>query len=180
MGVWCRWWLHPWTVARQTPLSMEFSRQEYWSGLPFPSPGDLPNPGIQPGSPSLQADSLLYEPLGESVGALGQGLWIKVKRVLLKLHCMCVSVRGWESEGLREVYWDGNRWAESHSLLFVFKMSVNLLSPMITFRIVVLDMVELWWMYKWLMLSNSAGIRAHLFYKQREISPWHILNTRLK
>jgi len=41
---------------------MEFSRQEYWSGLPFPSPGDLPNPGIKPGSPALQADSLLSEP----------------------------------------------------------------------------------------------------------------------
>ena len=41
----------PWTVAHQAPLSMEFSRQEYWSGLPFPSPGYLPNPGIKPGSP---------------------------------------------------------------------------------------------------------------------------------
>ena len=48
----------PWTVARQAPLSMEFSRQDYWSGLPFPSPGDLPDPGIEPGSPALQADSL--------------------------------------------------------------------------------------------------------------------------
>ena len=48
----------PWTVARQIPLSMEFSRQEYWSGLPFPSPGDLPDPGIEPRSPALQADSL--------------------------------------------------------------------------------------------------------------------------
>ena len=48
----------PWTVARQAPLSMGFSRQEYWSGLPFPSPGDLPNPGIEPGSPALQVDSL--------------------------------------------------------------------------------------------------------------------------
>ena len=47
-----------WTVAHQAPLSMEFSRQEYWSGLPFPSPGDLPDPGIEPGSPALQADSL--------------------------------------------------------------------------------------------------------------------------
>ena len=47
----------PWTVACQAPLSMGFSRQEYWSGLPFPSPGDLPNPGIKPGSPALQADS---------------------------------------------------------------------------------------------------------------------------
>ena len=45
----------------QAPLSMEFSRQEYWSVLPFASPGDLPNPGIQPGSPSLQADSLPSE-----------------------------------------------------------------------------------------------------------------------
>ena len=48
----------PWTVAYQAPLSMEFSRQEYWSGLPFPSPGDLPDPGIEPGFPALQADSL--------------------------------------------------------------------------------------------------------------------------
>ena len=52
-------------VALQAPLSMEFSRQEYYSGLPFPSPGDLPNPGIEPGSPVLQADSLQYEPLGK-------------------------------------------------------------------------------------------------------------------
>ena len=53
----------PWTVAHQAPLSMEFSMQEYWSGLPFPSPGDLPNPGIEPRSPALQADSLLTEPM---------------------------------------------------------------------------------------------------------------------
>ena len=51
----------PWTVACQAPLSKGFSRQEYWSGLPFPSPGDLPNPGIEPGSPALQADSLPTE-----------------------------------------------------------------------------------------------------------------------
>ena len=51
----------PWTVACQAPLSVGFSRQEYWSGLPFPSPGDLPNPGIEPGSPVLQADSLPTE-----------------------------------------------------------------------------------------------------------------------
>ena len=48
-----------WTVARQAPLSMEFSRREYWSGLPFSSPGDLPNPGIETRSPSLQADSFM-------------------------------------------------------------------------------------------------------------------------
>ena len=55
----------PWTVARQAPLSMGFSRPEYWSGLPFPSPGDLPNPRIEPGSPALQADSLSSEPPGK-------------------------------------------------------------------------------------------------------------------
>ena len=54
-----------WTVAHQAPLSMGFSRQEYWSGLPFPSLGDLPNPGIEPVSPALQGDSLLLEPLGK-------------------------------------------------------------------------------------------------------------------
>ena len=48
----------PWTVACQASLSMGFSRQEYWSGLPFPPPGDLANPGIEPASPALQVDSL--------------------------------------------------------------------------------------------------------------------------
>ena len=48
----------PWTVARQAPLSLGFSRQGYWSGLPFPPPGDLPHPGIKPASLALQADSL--------------------------------------------------------------------------------------------------------------------------
>ena len=56
----------PWTVACQAPWSMEFSRQEYWSGLPFPSPGNFPNPGIEPGSPTLQADTLPSEPPGKT------------------------------------------------------------------------------------------------------------------
>ena len=51
-----------WNVACQVPLSMEFSRQEHWSELPFPSPGELPYPGIEPGSPALRADALLFEP----------------------------------------------------------------------------------------------------------------------
>ena len=55
----------PWTVAHQAPLSMGFSRQEYWSGLPFPSPGYLPDPGIEPTSPELQADTLTSEPPGK-------------------------------------------------------------------------------------------------------------------
>ena len=54
-----------WTVAHQTPPSMGFSRLEYWNGLPFPSPGDLPDPGIKPRSPTLQADALTSEPPGK-------------------------------------------------------------------------------------------------------------------
>ena len=56
----------PWTVACQAPLAMKFSRQEYWSGLPFPSPEHLSNPGIEPGSSALQADSLPSELQGRS------------------------------------------------------------------------------------------------------------------
>ena len=54
-----------WTVAHQAPPSMGFSKQEYWSGLPFPSPGDLPNPGIEPRAPPLQAEALTSEPRGK-------------------------------------------------------------------------------------------------------------------
>ena len=54
-----------WTVACQAPLSLGFSRREYWSGLPFPSPGNLPSPGIEPRSVALQADSLPSEPPGK-------------------------------------------------------------------------------------------------------------------
>ena len=83
-----RWWLlghqvmfsifaTPWTVVHQAPLSMEFSRQEFWSGLPFPSPGDCPNPGIKPKSPALQAESFLLIHQG-SPGVIITVLWIWV------------------------------------------------------------------------------------------------------
>ena len=70
----------PWTVARQAPLSMGFSRQEYWNGLPFPSPEHLPNPGIEPGSPpALQADSLLtsYE-RSPDLGRVGHNIYVRL------------------------------------------------------------------------------------------------------
>ena len=63
----------PWTVAYQAPPSMGFSRQEYWSGVPFPSAGGLPNPGIKPGSPALEAHALTSEPPGKP-GYLGSNL----------------------------------------------------------------------------------------------------------
>ena len=56
-----------WAVAYQSPPSMGFSRQEYWSGLPFPSPGDFPDPGVEPWSPALQADALTSEPPGKLI-----------------------------------------------------------------------------------------------------------------
>ena len=66
----------PWTVACQAPLFMGFSRQEYWSGLTCPPPGDLPDPGIKPRSPPLQADSLPSEPLGRQI----RGMQTKEKK----------------------------------------------------------------------------------------------------
>ena len=70
----CVWFFAtPWTIAHQASLSMGFSRQESWSGLPFPSPVDLPDPRIEPGSPALQADALSSEPPGK-------------QKLTLKLH----------------------------------------------------------------------------------------------
>ena len=87
----------PWTVARQAPLSMGFSRKEYWTGLPFPSPGHLPNPWIKPGSPALQADSLPTElqgkPRAAGISVLyqspkekgrGQAKWVEKHKNLSK------------------------------------------------------------------------------------------------
>ena len=66
MKVSCVWpFVTPWTVTHQAPLPMGFSRQEFWGGLPCPSPGDLPNPGNEHRSPALQADSLPFEPPGK-------------------------------------------------------------------------------------------------------------------
>ena len=65
----------PWTIARQAPPSMGFSRQEYWSGLPFPSPGDLPDLGIEPRSPALQADALTSEPPGKPLTTVENMEW---------------------------------------------------------------------------------------------------------
>ena len=62
-----RLFVTPWTAAHQAPPSMGFSRQEYWSGLPLPSPEDLPDPGIEPGSPALQTDALPSEPHKDTI-----------------------------------------------------------------------------------------------------------------
>ena len=82
----------PWTVAFQAPLSMGFSRQEYWSGLPFPSPGYLPNPEIEPGSPALHADTLSSEPLAGSEEEL-KGLLMKVKEESEKVDLLKLNIQ---------------------------------------------------------------------------------------
>ena len=89
----------PWTIAFQAPLSMGFFRQKYWSGLPFPSPADLPDPGIEPRSPALQADSLPTEHHHvhadmEKAKVLSTGVnpWNIEKRA--EKGCVCVCVWG--------------------------------------------------------------------------------------
>ena len=91
-----RFFVTPRTVARQAPLSMGFSRQEYWSGLPCPPPGDLPNSGIKARSPALQADSLPSEPPGKPKNT-GLGSLSLLQQVFLTqesnrglLNCRCI------------------------------------------------------------------------------------------
>ena len=86
----------PWTVARQAPLSMEFSRKESWNGLPGPPPGDLPDPGIKPRSPALQVDSLPSaqpgKPKNTEVGSLTvlQGIFCTQESNRGLLHCRLI------------------------------------------------------------------------------------------
>ena len=92
----------PLTIAYQASLSMGFSRQEYWNGVPFPSSGDLPDPGIEPRSPALQADALPSEPPGKNI-------WMKVKeeseKAGLKLNIQKTKIMAsspntsWQVEG---------------------------------------------------------------------------------
>ena len=89
------------TVACQAPLSMEFSKEEHWSGLPFPSPGDLPNPGIKLRSPALQADSVPSEQLGKPTVSSFFGILSEVsKSVLLRLS--------YTNKQKRCLYWEYN------------------------------------------------------------------------
>ena len=81
----------PWTVAHQAPLSMGLSREEDWSELPFPSPGDLPDPGIKPRCPALQADSLPSEPPGKPPYVsylMKNSLKVSMKRSVVRVEDM--------------------------------------------------------------------------------------------
>ena len=81
-----RFFVTLWTIAHHSPLSIEFSRQEYWSGLPFPSPGDLPNSVIELGCPALQVDSLPAEPQGEHLEEVSYLSFLYTTFVLISIH----------------------------------------------------------------------------------------------
>ena len=90
-SIWVRLSSTPWTIPCQAPLLMEFSRQEYWSGLPFPSPGDLPDPGVKPGSPEI-----LFLHMGRGEQREGEEIKGKVRihvfrRLLLYCYPCCLS-----------------------------------------------------------------------------------------
>ena len=78
----------PWTVVYQASLSMGFSRQEYWNGLPFPSPGDLPDPGIEPRSPALQAEALPSEPPGKKKVNISNYLQSCEADIMISMQCL--------------------------------------------------------------------------------------------
>ena len=89
----CLLFVTPWTVVHQAPLSLEFSRQEYWSVLPFPTSGDLPNPGIKPMSPTLQAD----EPPGKPTLFVTDSLYTATPlQIVTLVSASCLSVFCWD------------------------------------------------------------------------------------
>ena len=95
----------PWTVACQASLSLGFSRQEYWSGLPFPSLGDLPKPGFESGSPTLQADSLPSEPPGKPLHTLESNVW----RIVVEKEWK-VKIRSGGFWSFKQRIWNFDKW----------------------------------------------------------------------
>ena len=98
-----------WTVAHQALLSMGFPRQEYWSGLPFPSPGDLPHPGIEPRSPTLQADALTSEPPGKPIYCI-KIMWMWALSLSFRISYLLYSWEMWDDTV--STWW--MKWGEWH------------------------------------------------------------------
>ena len=115
----------PWTVAYQAPPSMGFSRQEYWSGVPFLSPGDLPDPGIEPRSPAFQADGLTSEPAGKlfSESCLNDHLlFIGVRGFGDNIlpFSGTLSQRNYESRFLKAIFQDSSEGQDIEELVRAF------------------------------------------------------------
>ena len=108
----------PWTVAYQAPPSMGFSRQEYWSGLPFPSPGDLPDPGIEPGPPALQADAFTISANTE-VPSPGRGIqrcYVCYVMSLIWMLCMSIERDRDFKEKKKKTATQGDLWSRVKSI----------------------------------------------------------------
>ena len=116
----CRTLATPWIVTCQIPLFMGFSRQEYWSGFPFPFPGDLPDPGIKPRSPALQADDLLTELWGKPILSLpcdktcgeqvrpasdSEGWALLQQNICHDQYCQSLQECPAQSRSSKSVYW---------------------------------------------------------------------------
>ena len=131
----------PWTVAHQAPLSMGFPRQEYWSRLPFPFPGDLPSPRIKPSSPALQADSLPLSYLGSQRMLIRMDLMFSSVLWIISVsnhsssslgsslsHCLCLS-NVWWSSVVQSFLWIMHKVDECIELEWVSSASLSCLCP---------------------------------------------------
>ena len=124
----------PWIEACQAPLSMEFPRQEYWNGLPFLSPGNLPHPGIEPASPALQADSLLLSPRGSPEGSR-QLLLSRLSHVqLLETPWTIIHQAPLSMRFSRKEYWSGLPFPSPENLPNPEIKPMSLTSPVLAGR----------------------------------------------
>ena len=133
----------PWTVARQALLSMGFSWQEYFSGLPFHSLGNLPDPGIEPRSPTLQADSLLSEPL-------------TVQRIDLIYTTNCGKfLKRWEYQITLPVSWETCMWVKKQHLeLYLEQLTRSKLEKSVT-RLYIVTLLILFALYAEYIIGNA-------------------------
>ena len=128
----------PWTIAHQAPLSMGYSRQECWSGLPCPPPGGLPNSGIQPGTPALQADSLPCEPLGNCLQCRTPGLDPRVRKVSWRREWLPTPVilpgefHGWRNLAGYSPW--GRKESDTTERLHFLSLSLSVVTNEITYK----------------------------------------------
>ena len=132
----------PWTVAHQASQSMGFSRQEYWSGLPVPSPGDLPDPEIEPMSPTLQADALTSEPPGKPIFQL-PNIYLKNRTLLAEYSKMIILSYLFDGKEENHITWEMPlyHWPElsnfSHSLFsFWLSLSSDFINSIIKVKVI--------------------------------------------
>ena len=170
-----RVWLFatPWTVAHQVPLSMTFSRQEYWGWLSFPSPGDLPNPGIAPRSPALWADSLLSEPPGMFPKYLLVHHWMNqpIKKDMWTRNSILGGLFHFYSLGWKLNARDLFKWTSSYSGASLVAQSVKNLPAVHGTQVQSLGW-KISWRRKWQTTPVSLPGKPHGQRSLVGCSPW--------